>query len=84
MSCKYSVVIKNGSSDDYETLFNYTSRLSKKNNSILYLLENYLDKKLLSEPELSEIRDIILTVSADLTRINANIKVVCGENCERL
>jgi hypothetical protein len=65
-----------------ETLESYCKRLSKKNNSVLYKLENYLQKTMLSEPELTEIRDIILTVSGDISRIPINI--ICGDPHEEL
>lgn len=69
---------------EYESLYSYCSRLSKKNNSVLYLLESYLNKKLLTEPELTEIRDILLTVSADITKLNSHLVIECGDDCERL
>ena len=53
-----------------EPLDSYCKKLSKKNNAILYKLENYIGKPLLSDEQLTEIRDIILTVSADIVRIN--------------
>ena len=53
-----------------EPLDSYCRKLSKKNNAILYKLENYIGKPLLSDEQLSEIRDIILTVSADIDRMN--------------
>jgi hypothetical protein len=71
-------------SDESESLYSYCSRLSKRNNSVLYLLESYLNKKLLDEPQLAEIRDVLLTVSADITKINSHIHVDCGDNDEQL
>jgi hypothetical protein len=65
-----------------ETLSNYCTKLSKKNNSILFLLENYLGKKLLDDEQLIAIRDVVLTVSADILRLKSNITV--GEDHERL
>ena len=53
-----------------EPLDTYCKKLSKKNNAILYKLESYIGKPLLSDEQLAEIRDIILTVSADIGRIN--------------
>jgi hypothetical protein len=70
--------------DELESLYSYCSRLSKKNNSVLYLLESYLGKKLLEEPQLAEIRDILLTVSADITKINSHLYVEYGEEHEKL
>lgn len=69
---------------EIESIYSYCSRLSRKNNSVLYLLESYLSKKLLEEPELAEIRDLILTVSADITKIHNLIFVECGEDNEIL
>lgn len=60
---------------DEESLELYCRRLSKKNNVVLYKLEDYLGKKLLDNEELAEIRDIILTVSAEIKEIPNNIKV---------
>jgi hypothetical protein len=70
--------------DEIESLYSYCSRLSKKNNSILYLLESYLNKKLLEEPKLAEIRDVVLTVSADISKLNSLISIECGEDYEEL
>lgn len=67
---------------DDNNLKNYCLRLSKKNNSILYLLENYLGKSMLEDERLSEIRNIILTVSANIAKIPEQIKV--GDSDERL
>ncbi|QJI52499.1 hypothetical protein [Psychrobacillus phage Perkons] len=67
---------------EYETLYSYCSKLSKRNNSILYLLEKYLNKKLLDESELTKIRDIVLTVSADISKLNTNLLV--GDEDEEL
>ncbi|MFS1518503.1 hypothetical protein V1503_18880 [Bacillus sp. SCS-151] len=69
---------------EVESLDGYCLRLSKKNNSILYLLENYLNKKLLDEPDLAEIRDVILTVSADISKLNQQIVFLCGDVHEGL
>lgn len=65
-----------------ESLYVYVSRISKKNNSILYLLEQYLNKKLLEEQELAEIRDIILTVSADISKLPNHL--IVGDEDEGL
>lgn len=66
-----------------ESLYSYCSRLSKRNNSVLYLLETYLDKKLLDDEKLAEIRDILLTVSADITKISSHLHLE-GDEDERL
>ncbi len=42
-----------------EDLDVFCNKLCKRNNSVLFKLEKYLNKKLLSDPELTEIRDII-------------------------
>lgn len=65
-----------------ESLYGYCSKLSRRNNSVLYLLEKYLNKKLLDDPELAEIRDIVLTVSADISKLHSNL--IVGEDDERL
>jgi hypothetical protein len=70
--------------EECESLYSYCSKLSKRNNSVLYLLESYLHKKLLDDPELAEIRDILLTVSADISKINNLIHINRGEENERL
>ncbi|MBS4747533.1 hypothetical protein [Bacillus altitudinis] len=57
-------------------------RLSKKNNSVLFKLEEFLDKKLIADTSLSEIRDIILSVSGDIVRLENSI--VCGDHDEGL
>lgn len=75
MKRKVYVINYNG---ELESLENYCMRLSKKNNSVLYKLENYLNKKMLEDVSLIEIRDLILTVSADIARLSERI-VVNGE-----
>lgn len=65
-----------------ESLYSYCSKLSKRNNSVLYLLEKYLNKKLLDDSQLAEIRDIVLTVSADISKLHSNL--IVGEEDERL
>ena len=77
------VKVKNNH-DELEGLYSYCSRLSKKNNSVLYLLESYLNKKLLEDSQLAEIRNILLTVSADITKLSINLHIDCGEDNERL
>jgi hypothetical protein len=78
------IKVKIDKSDEMESLYSYCSRLSKRNNSILYLLEEYLHKKLLDEPELADIRDVLLTVSADISKLTSHIHIECGDNNERL
>lgn len=75
---------KSDGSDEFESLYSYCSRLSKRNNSVLYLLESYLQRKLLDVPELAEIRDVLLTVSADISKLNNHIHIECGDENERL
>ncbi|MEG7377851.1 hypothetical protein V5785_00560 [Bacillus subtilis] len=59
------------------------NKLCKRNNSVLFKLEKYLNKKLLSDPELTEIRDTILTVSGELSRLRENL-VTDGDSNEGL
>jgi hypothetical protein len=82
MSQLYVKITNVNGENGCETLESYCKRLSKKNNSILYKLENYLQKSMLSEPELLEIRDVILTVSGDISRIPINI--IYGDPHEKL
>lgn len=77
------VKIQNGT-DELESLYSYCSRLSKRNNSVLYLLETYLQKKLLDDPELAEIRDVLLTVSADISKLYNHVHIECGDDYEKL
>lgn len=70
--------------EELEGLYSYCSRLSKRNNSVLYLLENYVGKKLLEDEKLAEIRDILLTVSADITKINSLLVIESGDQDEGL
>lgn len=71
-----------GNQEYHETIESYCQRISRKNNSILYKLEEYLGKKLLTDEDLISIRDTILTVSAEIKKIPENI--VVGDNDERL
>ncbi|MBG9768195.1 hypothetical protein [Bacillus vallismortis] len=66
-----------------EDLDVFCNKLCKRNNSVLFKLEKYLNKKLLSDPELTEIRDIILTVSGELSRLRDNL-VTDGDSNEGL
>ncbi|MCM3110033.1 hypothetical protein [Lederbergia lenta] len=66
-----------------ESLSSYCLRLSKKNNSIMYKLEKYLDMKLLDDDSLVEIRDTLLTVSADISKLK-DIIVISGDSHEGL
>jgi len=75
-------IVDNKGSHLTEDLNAYCRKLSKKNNSILYKLEDYLGVQLASDSSLMEIRDIILTVSAELSRIPSNI--IKDEENERL
>lgn len=76
-----SILVKT-STDELESLEAYCQRISKKNNSLLYLLENYLGKPLSSDDELIEIRGLILTVSGEISRLPKLIKV--DDSHERL
>lgn len=66
-----------------EDLDVFCKKLCNRNNSVLFKLEKYLDKKLLSDPELTEIRDTILTVSGELNRLKDNL-VTDGDSIEGL
>lgn len=66
-----------------EDLDVFCNKLCKRNNSVLFKLERYLNKKLLSDPELTEIRDTILTVSGELNRLKYNL-VTDGDSIEGL
>ncbi|MED1863233.1 hypothetical protein P4V41_07175 [Fictibacillus nanhaiensis] len=68
--------------NSYESLESYCKRLGKRNNSLLYKLENYLGKKLMSDDELIEIRDLVLTMSADISKLSTLI--VVGDEDEGL
>lgn len=63
-----------------ESIQVYCNRLAKKNNSVLYMLEEYLSKKMLEDKKLAEIRDVILTVSAEITKIPSRFG--CGDDNE--
>ena len=63
---------KNGE-DTLETIDSYLNRLSKKNNSVLYHIEEYLEKSLFNEPKLLIIRNTILDVSGDIARLSTRI-----------
>lgn len=67
----------------YEPLQSYCARLSKRNNSILYQLETYLNVKLLNgNPELAEIRETILNVSGEISKLSE--RLIVGDENERL
>ncbi|WP_152545215.1 hypothetical protein [Priestia flexa] len=53
----------------YSPLHEKCLRLSKKNNSVLFKLEKYLGKSLMSNEDLIIIRDTILSVSAEISRL---------------
>lgn len=63
-------LVNNDGQIKIEDLDVFCKKLCNRNNSVLFKLEKYLDKKLLSDPELTEIRDTILTVSGELNRLN--------------
>ncbi|KXZ22314.1 hypothetical protein P4T89_13150 [Bacillus nakamurai] len=75
--------VSNNGQIKIEELDVYCNKLSKKNNSVLFKLEECLNKKLLSDPELTEIRDTILTVSGELNRLNDCI-LTDGDSIEGL
>jgi hypothetical protein len=72
------LIVQTKSQDDVtvsESIEVYCQRISKRNNAILYKLEEYLDVKLLSNEHLKGIRDNILSVSADMEKLPKLIKV---------
>lgn len=72
-----------------EELSTYCMWLKNKNNVVLHLLETFLkdegviDKDLSSDPRLKEIRNMILDVSGDISRLPDKAYSV-GDNGERL
>ncbi|XAK55418.1 hypothetical protein AAHT66_14730 [Bacillus inaquosorum] len=71
-----SIKVKSAQKDGQiklEDLDVFCNKLCKRNNSVLFKLEKYLNKKLLSDPELTEIRDTILTVSGEVNRLRDNL-----------
>ncbi|MFT4400453.1 hypothetical protein ACMX2I_10470 [Bacillus sp. SW14] len=71
-----SIKVKSAQKDGQiklEDLDVFCNKLCKRNNSVLFKLEKYLNKKLLSDPELIEIRDTILTVSGEVNRLRDNL-----------
>lgn len=44
-------------------------KLSKRNNSVLYKIETYFNVRMSEDEELSDIRNDILTVSAEINRL---------------
>lgn len=52
-----------------ESLEEYCNKLSKRNNSVLFKIEEYLGKKLLSDDDLMEIRSFILSNSMSIKTI---------------
>ena len=71
------VLVKN--QNDIEKITVYCERISKKNNSILYKLEDYLGEKLLSNDKLKDIRDCILSISADIKSIPEKVIISEGD-----
>ncbi|TPG68905.1 hypothetical protein EEL31_10430 [Brevibacillus laterosporus] len=59
----------------------YCERLGRKNNSNLFRLERFTGLKLLQEEELKEIREIILSVSGEISRLPS--KLTCGCDCDK-
>lgn len=67
----------------YEPLDVYCNKLSKRNNAILYKIENCLDIKLLNgNPELEELREYILNISSEISRLHK--RIVIGDANEGL
>lgn len=83
MTSKLIVKINKDDEVSYEPLQSYCLRLSKRNNSILYQLETYLNVKLLNgNPELAEIRETILNVSGEISKLAEHL--IDGDENERL
>ncbi|MED3441490.1 hypothetical protein P4393_18810 [Bacillus subtilis] len=81
-----TIKVKSAHKDEQKKLEDldvFCNKLCKRNNSVLFKLEKYLNKKLLSNPELTEIRDTILTVSGELSRLKDNL-VTDGDSNEGL
>ncbi|CAF1845656.1 hypothetical protein [Bacillus subtilis] len=76
-------LVNNDGQIKIEDLDVFCKKLCNRNNSVLFKLEKYIDKKLLSDPELTEIRDTILTVSGELNRLKDNL-VTDGDSIEGL
>lgn len=72
-----------------EELDTYCMWLKNKNNVVLHLIESYLKAEgviqddLSSDPKLKEIRNMILDVSGDISRLPSKAYAV-GDNDERL
>lgn len=79
---KYQIKILNNDKYVTEALDIFCSRLSKRNISVLFLLENYLNKSLLSDSDLAEIRRVVLSVSGEIERIPN--RMILGDVDERL
>lgn len=79
---KYQIKILNNDEYVTEALDIFCSRLSKRNISVLFLLENYLNKSLLSDSDLAEIRRVVLSVSGEIERIPN--RMILGDVDERL
>ncbi|QDX94748.1 hypothetical protein EEL30_22155 [Brevibacillus laterosporus] len=71
----------NNEFDQLENIQVYCERLSRKNNSTLFRLEKFTGLKLLQEEELREIREIILSVSGEISRLPS--KLACGCDCDK-
>lgn len=68
--------IKNNFYESGEEDFDsYCNWLKRKNNSVLFLLETYLGRNLNDDEDLKEIRNIILDVSGDISRIPEKVMV---------
>lgn len=73
------IKVKNPQTQEVEQIETFCEMLSKKNNSVLYLLEDYLGMKLLTDEHLKQIRDQILSVSAEIKRLPSNIEMDSDE-----
>lgn len=57
------------------SLVEYCKSLSKRNQVVLFKLEDYLGRSLVNDETLIEIRKLILSVSGDIMRLSNNIIV---------
>lgn len=76
-------VVNNHFEDGFEDLVSYCEWLKRKNSVVLFKIEKFTNQKLNSHPDLLEIRNLILDVSNDISRL-ASIIVVEGDEVERL
>ena len=64
----------------FEDLVSYCNWLKRKNNVALHLIEKYVGKDMQKDECLSEIRNIILDVSGDISRLPQKMMIVGDGN----